>query len=109
MRLCGDTLYIGGASLAQAPFWEHYLALGEDYEAIQKRLCKNPVLRRAVNFAPGIRVLKQPFFETLITFIISQNNNIPRIRKITEQLCTLFGEKRGEGERRRAKGEIAES
>lgn len=72
--------------------------MGEDYEAIQKRLCKNPVLRRAVNFAPGIRVLKQPFFETLITFIISQNNNIPRIRKITEQLCTLFGEKRGEGE-----------
>lgn len=88
-------LHIRGAAIADAPFWEQYLALDEDYAAFQNRLARNPILRQAVAFAPGIRVLRQPFFETLITFIISQNNNIPRIRGIVERLCALAGEECG--------------
>ena len=40
----------------------------------------------------GIRILRQEFFETLISFIISQNNNIPRIKKNVESICQRFGE-----------------
>lgn len=69
----------------------HFMALDMDYAALQKQFCQDPVLKKAVEFAPGIRVLNQDFFQMLITFIISQNNNIPRIKK----LCDLLGEKYG--------------
>lgn len=74
-------------------YWRRYFALDEDYPAYHAALCKNEVLKKCVEYAPGIRVLHQDFFETLITFIISQNNNIPRITKITQSLCEQFGEK----------------
>jgi len=47
---------------------------------------------RATEFGAGIRILKQDKWEALCSFIISQNNHIPRIKKIVETLCTLFGE-----------------
>lgn len=50
-------------------------------------------LSTAANFGSGIRILKQDLWETIITFIISQNNNIPRIKKNIEQLCYCFGNK----------------
>ncbi len=54
------------------------------------------VLKDACNTALGIRILKQDFFETLISFIISQNNNIPRIKKNINSICERFGEKKKE-------------
>ena len=51
---------------------------------------------KAIEFAPGIRVLNQDFFETLITFIISQNNNIPRIKQLCDRLGERYGTKVGE-------------
>lgn len=78
-------------------YWRRYFALDEDYPAYHAALCKNETLKKCVEYAPGIRVLHQDFFETLITFIISQNNNIPRITKITQSLCENFGNKIGEG------------
>ena len=53
-------------------------------------------MKAAIEYAPGIRVLNQPFFETLITFIISRNNNIPRIRKIVNALSETYGTKVGD-------------
>ena len=44
-------------------------------------------LNAAAEAGRGIRILRQPFFETLISFIVSQNNNIPRIRTIIAKLC----------------------
>ena len=73
-------------------YWEPYFDLGTDYTAVKEALCLDPVLKKAIDFAPGIRVLRQPFFETLCTFLISQNNNIARIRGIVERLCALAGE-----------------
>lgn len=74
-------------------FWHDYFDLGRDYGAIQRKLSENdPVMAEAIAFAPGIRLLKQDFFETLISFIISQNNNIPRIKKIIECLAENYGE-----------------
>ena len=72
--------------------WFPYFDLGTDYAAIRRTLCDlHPVLRDAAAFAPGIRILRQEPWEALCSFIISQNNNIPRIRKNLRDLCAMQG------------------
>lgn len=83
--------------LPDAAFWQRYLDLGRDYAALQARLARNPVLRRAVAFSPGLRLLRQDGWEALCTFIISQNNHIPRIKGIISRLCEQFGPKTPSG------------
>ncbi len=56
------------------------------------------VIDNAVKISEGLRILKQDFWETLISFIISQNNNIPRIKKNITSICENFGEKVSFGE-----------
>lgn len=73
-------------------YWQHYFAADVDYAALRESFCKDPRLKPCVEFASGIRVLRQPFYETLCTFIISQNNNIPRITGIIERMSQCFGE-----------------
>ncbi len=71
-----------------------YFDLSLDYAKIKDDLSKlHPVLKEASTYAGGIRILRQDAFEALITFIISQNNNISRIKGIVERLCENFGEK----------------
>ena len=77
--------------------WTPYFDLDCDYAAIKRALCCDPIMQEATGYAPGIRVLKQDGWETLCTFIISQNNNIKRIRGIVERFCQLFGEERNGG------------
>ena len=57
---------------------------------------KLPILKDAAKNAPGIRILAQEPWEALCSFIISQNNNIPRIKGIISRLCETFGKKSGE-------------
>lgn len=78
-------------------FWKDYFDLDRDYGAIKELLGKDDVLRRAMEFAPGIRVLNQQPWEALCSFIISQNNNISRIKGIIDRLCSTFGEEICEG------------
>ena len=74
-------------------FWYDYFDLSTDYAQIGKILSEiDPMLSKAYHFCPGIRILKQEPWETLCSFIISQNNNIPRITKIISRLCSLWGE-----------------
>jgi N-glycosylase/DNA lyase len=74
-------------------FWHDYFDLGTDYGALKQRLAADdPVMERAVSFGSGIRLLRQDFMETLVSFIISQNNNIPRIKKIIECMSENFGQ-----------------
>lgn len=74
--------------------WYDYFDLATDYKKIGKLIDKNDkFLSEAFKYGKGIRILKQDIFETIITFIISQNNNIRRIKGIVENLCTYFGEK----------------
>lgn len=78
-------------------FWREYFDLGTDYGAIKDELVRNePIIESAVKYGYGIRILRQDLFETLISFIVSQNNNIPRIRKCIEALCSRYGEYIGE-------------
>lgn len=74
--------------------WIDYFDLNSNYSTIWDNInYKNSFLIDAYKYAPGIRILKQDPWETLCSFIISQNNNIPRIKKIISRLCTTFGEK----------------
>jgi len=69
-----------------------YFDLETDYGKIKAELAKKDEnLKAAVFHGYGIRLLRQDFWETLISFLISQNNNIPRIKKIIESLCSHFG------------------
>lgn len=79
--------------------WKRYLSLDEDYDAIDKLIISavpeghdRDGMAAAVQCGAGIRILKQDAFECLISFIISQNNNIPRIKKIVANMCDIYGE-----------------
>lgn len=91
-----DTLVIEGAS--EADFWEiwyKYLGLDVDYgaiiETVKRQWGEDSRIARAAEAGCGIRIMAQEPWETLISFIISQNNNIPRIRGIIDRLCRTFG------------------
>ena len=73
-------------------FWRSYFDLGTDYGEIKAKLASGePRIADACRYGSGIRILNQDPFETIISFIISQNNNIPRIRKNIESLCRTYG------------------
>ncbi len=71
--------------------WYHYFDFKRDYGKIKKELSKDPILKDAIGFGEGIRILNQEAFETLISFIISANNQIPRIRKSIEAISREYG------------------
>lgn len=106
IRRIGDSLRIDGISEADyAEVWEHYLALDEDYDAIDRGITSaiaaergGKVMADAAAVSAGIRILRQDRWETLCSFIISQNNNIPRIKKIIDALSRLYGEEIGDGD-----------
>ena len=75
-------------------YWKHYFDFDRDYNSICKKLSADSSLKTAIDSFPGIHILNQEPFETLISFIISQNNNIPRIKGIISRLCENFGEKK---------------
>ena len=78
--------------------WREYFDFDRDYDKIKAELSCDEVLKKAISFGGGIRILNQDAFECLISFIISASNNIPRIKKIIELLCLNFGEKAQSGE-----------
>lgn len=71
--------------------WYNYFDLGRDYSIIKEELSKDPVLKTAIDFSKGIRILNQQPFECLISFIISQNNRIPMIKKVIESISRKWG------------------
>lgn len=77
-------------------FWHDYLDLDRDYGHIKESLSAHDgVMKRAVECGSGIRLLRQDPWETVISFIISQNSNIPRIKKCIGSLCENFGQALG--------------
>lgn len=70
-----------------------YLDFDRDYKNITDKYKSDPYLSAAVNEYGGIRILRQDPWEALCSFIISQNNNIPRIKGIIKRLCENFGKK----------------
>ena len=74
-------------------FWKDYFDLDRDYGSIRRSVDpKDSFLSDAVRFGYGIRILRQDLWETIVSFLISQNNNITRIRRSIEALCARYGE-----------------
>jgi len=77
-------------------YFYNYFDLGRDYSKIYKKaLSYNiPVLEKAASFGKGIRILNQNEEEAIYSFIISQNNRIPRIKDIINRICSALGEEK---------------
>ena len=71
--------------------WADFFDLSTDYSEIQKLINTDEIMENAIKYGSGIRILKQELWECMISFIVSQNNNIPRIKKIIEGICTKYG------------------
>lgn len=72
--------------------WYNYFDLDFDYGALINYVDENDkFLMDSMKFGDGMRILNQDIWETIISFIISQNNNIPRIKKGIESVCTRYG------------------
>lgn len=68
-----------------------YFDLNRDYEKIAQNFQKEENLEKAIEYGKGMKILKQDLWETLISFIISQNNNITRIKNIIARLSMKYG------------------
>lgn len=71
--------------------WYDFFDLSCNYSEIKKTLSSDHIMNQAIKCGEGIRILKQDLWETIVSFIISQSNNIPRIKGIIERLCSNFG------------------
>lgn len=71
--------------------WSPYFDLETDYKAFKAQMQDDPFLRDATEKCGGVRILRQDLWEMVVTFTISQRNNIPRITKSVETLCKNFG------------------
>lgn len=80
-------------------YFANFFDFNTDYNIVKKELisCENfsQIMSECINYASGIRILNQDFFEALISFVISQNNNIKRIQKIIENICSKYGTNMG--------------
>lgn len=71
---------------------ENYFDLNRNYEEIKEQLSKiDENMKTSIEYGQGIRILNQDLWETIISFIISANNNIPRIKGIIERLSEKYG------------------
>lgn len=77
-------------------YFYHFFDLDRDYGAIKNVLRQDEMLKKAVDYGYGIRILNNDAYEMIISFIISANNNISRIKKSIEWLCVRFGKNLGE-------------
>lgn len=77
---------------APTEFWRHYFDLERNYEEISRPFYDGGYLQTCTEYGMGIRILRQEPWEALCSFIISQCNNIKRIKGIVERLCESFGE-----------------
>ncbi|NCC67598.1 MAG: DNA-3-methyladenine glycosylase 2 family protein [Clostridia bacterium] len=84
---CGD----------DAGFWHDYFDLDTDYVVASSLFAEPEYLKTCASYGAGIRILRQEPWETLCSFIISQCNNIPRIKTIVDTLCAMYGEELAPG------------
>ena len=89
LRITGETL----PRVLRDPFWADYFDMGLDYAAVRAGFCAmDPVLAAAARYAPDIHILNQDPWEALCSFVLSQCNNIARIKGLVGRLCGAFGE-----------------
>lgn len=72
--------------------WRRYFDLDRDYATVRAEYSDDALLQEAFSFCRGMRILNQQPWETLISFIISSNNNVRRISGIIENIAAALGE-----------------
>ena len=93
-RKAGELIFFGSWSDEYEQILTSYFALDKDYEEIRRDILSrtdSEWLSAAAESAKGVVILRQEPWETLFSFIVSQNNNIPRIRKIIRSVCAEYG------------------
>lgn len=78
--------------------WYNYFDFGRDYAAICERLKEDSLLSETIDRYYGIRILNQDPWEALVSFVISQQNNIKRIKGIIKRLCEKYGREIADGQ-----------
>ena len=78
-----------------AGFFQKYLDFDTKYDIIQSKVADKGLVSSAIQFGKGVHILRQNTVETIFSFIISQNNHIPRIKAIIERICDALGEDKG--------------
>ena len=96
IKIVDGKVYVKGVTLLDdiEEYLNFYFDLNTDYNKYKTKLLnKDEYLKRSVEFGYGIRILNQDLWETIISFIISANNNIPRIKKIINAISREYGNK----------------
>lgn len=88
----GGRLFMRSTAAEYETIWRPYFDLDQSYNTLTEGFCHNDFMRQAVEYGRGLRILQQDPWEALASFIISQCNNIPRIRSILDILCRLYGD-----------------
>ena len=78
-----------------AEFFKKYLDFDTNYDIIQLKLQDKGLVSSAIEFGKGIHILRQSPVETIFSFLVSQNNHIPRIKSIIERICDALGRDMG--------------
>lgn len=108
-KVGNDVIFNNTSEMDFKEIWMNYFDLNTDYSLIKEKISQDDdIMKKAVTFGNGIRILKQEPWETVASFIISANNNIPRIKKTIELLSESYGEYLGEfnGEKKYAFPEV---
>ncbi len=94
----GDTITLYGTTQEEYDkIWQKYFSFDDDYDMIKDKLGKkDDIIKEAITYAPGVRILKQDLWEIMITFILSQNNNIKRIKQGVKSISENYGDLIGE-------------
>lgn len=93
-RVAGELIFFDTGIGVPTPVASEYFSLSTDFEAIREDVLSHTDsewLKRAAECASGVTILSQDPWEMLVSFIISQNNNIPRIRKIIRKISAEYG------------------
>lgn len=96
IKIVDGKVHVKGVTLLDdiEEYLKFYFDLNTDYNKYKTKLLnKDEYLKRSVEFGYGIRILNQDLWETIISFIISANNNIPRIKKIINAISKEYGNK----------------
>lgn len=92
VREADGGVYISGTLADFESVWRDYFDLSRSYEKMRESVCVDDYMRLCSSYGAGIRILRQDRWEALCSFIISQCNNIPRIKGIVERLCEAYGD-----------------
>lgn len=89
LRQCGPLLHYAGANES---FVRHYLALDLDLDRALSAIDHDPVIREVIEYCRGLRIVRQPLFECLLSYLCATNTNIPAVRSRVEAIATAWGE-----------------